>query len=52
MFGDGASSTAVRCNSPISCFYYLLYFGLPDNGNLAPILEGANYEDLTICMGG
>ena len=46
VFGDGGIEYGgAGCNSPISCFYYLLYFGLPENGNLAPILEGANYED-------
>jgi hypothetical protein len=56
---DGEGASAIRgsgdgdieyggagCNTPISCFIYLLYFGLPD-GNLNGIVEGANYEDST-----
>ena len=40
----GVDTGGIGCDSPSSCFFYLLYFGLPE-GNLASILEGANNGD-------
>ena len=43
--GDGGIEYGgAGCDSPLSCFFYLLYFGLQEGGNLAPIMEGANFD--------